>query len=178
MEGVQAFMKMSDRLQDLLNICVEEYVKSAIPVASLMLAGRLGNNLSSATIRNDLRILENMGFLQQVYTSGGRVPTTLGYKSYIDTSPTATFVGDIVNDLYALTLLAERIQHKLGGGGRGLNCDYDYGKNRKKILTKQGAENVMSARRQNIQRMLEIPNIEMSTYYLVIKEKLDSHGRK
>jgi len=153
-------MDITARLNELLCASVEEYVKSANPVTSLRVASKKGNDFCSATIRNDLRILDQMGYLRQIHTSGGRVPTINGYKAYIDASNEPTFVGDIVNDLYALTLLAERIQRKLGGCGNGLDC----------------TKSDMNTRRQNIQQMIEIPGIEMSTYYLVIKEKLE-HGR-
>ena len=168
-------MKATDRLQSLLNTCIEQYIKDAIPVTSLTLEAKPENDFSSATIRNDLKTLEQMGYLCQVYTSGGRVPTTLGYKSYIDSQPSASFVGDLVNDLYALTMLAERIEHKLGRGTMP-ETEFVYGRDRKKNLTEKGFQNVMTARRQNIYRLLEIPDVEMSAFYLILKEKI--YGKK
>ena len=76
--------KLSSRLENLLMISVEEYIRNAIPIASGTLANRGDFAKSSATIRNDLKTLEQMGYLRQVHTSGGRVPTTMGYRAYVN----------------------------------------------------------------------------------------------
>ena len=154
---------LSTRLSDLLSECVEEYIKSASPIASSTLAGKSDNRLSPATIRNDLKTLEQMGFLHQVYTSGGRVPTTMGYKAYIDASDDPTFASDLINDLAELSRLVERIDRKLYGSGQF------------PIRPRRDPYELME-RRQNIYRLLEVPDVEMSTYYLLIKEMLD--GRR
>lgn len=65
-------------------VSVEEYIRNAIPIASGTLANRGDFAKSSATIRNDLKTLEQMGYLRQVHTSGGRVPTTMGYRTYVN----------------------------------------------------------------------------------------------
>ena len=68
---------------------VEKYVQSAEPVGSAAIAGdpvlaaRFGA-LSSATVRNELAELENLGYLAQPHTSAGRVPTDLGYRFYVN----------------------------------------------------------------------------------------------
>ncbi len=76
--------KLSDRLENLLIVSVEEYIRNATPIASGTLASRGDFAKSSATIRNDLKTLEQMGYLRQVHTSGGRVPTTMGYRAYVN----------------------------------------------------------------------------------------------
>ena len=76
--------KLSSRLENLLMISVEEYIRNAVPIASGTLASRGDLTKSSATIRNDLKTLEQMGYLRQVHTSGGRVPTTTGYRAYVN----------------------------------------------------------------------------------------------
>ena len=71
------------RKHDILIVAVDEYIKTAQPVTS----GGLNNHfkeISSATIRNELNALESMGYLKQVHTSGGRVPTALAYKEYVN----------------------------------------------------------------------------------------------
>jgi len=151
-------MTLSARLSDLLNTCVEEYIKSGAPVVSKVLEQKPDNSFSSATIRNDLKTLETMGFLRQMHTSGGRYPTTEGYKSYIETNPAVTFVGDLVNDLYALTQLGERIERKLFGVGLA---------SIKSNLQEQNAH------RQDIFRLLKTPALDISAYYLLIKEKMN-----
>ena len=75
---------MNERLQNLLETSVEEYIRGAMPIASSALVEKMDVKLSSATIRNDLKTLEQMGYLKQVHTSGGRIPTTAGYRLYVD----------------------------------------------------------------------------------------------
>ena len=62
---------------------VDEYIKTAQPITS----GQLNlhfNDISSATIRNELNALESMGYFKQLHTSGGRIPTSLAYKEYVN----------------------------------------------------------------------------------------------
>ena len=62
---------------------VDEYIKTAQPITS----GGLNlhfKDISSATIRNELNALESMGYFKQLHTSGGRVPTSLAYKEYVN----------------------------------------------------------------------------------------------
>lgn len=77
-------MNLSDRKNDLLKLIVEEYIKSAVPVSSGFIVEKYFPDLSSATIRNDMADLEKNGFICQPHTSAGRIPTVLGYKSYLD----------------------------------------------------------------------------------------------
>jgi heat-inducible transcriptional repressor len=63
---------------------VRSYIESGEPVASATLQHRAGLHVSSATIRNVLAQLEDMGFVWQPHTSAGRVPTDLGYRCFVD----------------------------------------------------------------------------------------------
>ncbi|MCD4705497.1 hypothetical protein K8R61_00260 [bacterium] len=74
---------MESRKSQLLNYTVRNYIKTAQPVGSNLLLKKLGLDLSSATIRNDLMDLESSGYIYQPYTSAGRVPTEQGYKFWI-----------------------------------------------------------------------------------------------
>ncbi|MCA9832883.1 MAG: heat-inducible transcription repressor HrcA [Thermomicrobiales bacterium] len=74
---------MTARRQQLLQLLVREYVDSGKPVGSATLAARFGAPISSATIRNEMVALEHMGYVAQPHTSGGRVPTDLGYRYYV-----------------------------------------------------------------------------------------------
>lgn len=77
--------ELSERLASLLMVSVEDYIRNAVPIASgALVANHSGIAKSSATIRNDLKTLEQMGYLRQVHTSGGRVPTTMGYRAYVN----------------------------------------------------------------------------------------------
>lgn len=70
------------RHADVLRIIVKSYVETAEPVGSRLVARQLG--LSSATIRNAMADLEDMGFITHPHTSAGRIPTDKGYRYYID----------------------------------------------------------------------------------------------
>ena len=75
-------MKLDERKKKILEIVIEEYTSTAEPVGSLKLAKDL--DLSSATIRNEMAALEKLGFLEQPHTSAGRIPTTEGYRWYVN----------------------------------------------------------------------------------------------
>jgi len=77
------FPVLNEREKTILEAVVHIYITTAEPVGSRTVAKRLGLNLSPATIRNVMADLEEMGFLTQVHTSSGRVPTDLGYKYYV-----------------------------------------------------------------------------------------------
>mgnify|MGYP003515477870 CR=1 FL=1 len=74
---------LPERDRRILGVVVSAYIEQGEPVSSLWLAkGRLG--VSSATLRNVLARLEEQGYVRQPHTSAGRVPTDLGYRSYVD----------------------------------------------------------------------------------------------
>jgi heat-inducible transcriptional repressor len=75
---------LSDRTRRILAALIREYIETGEPVASAALTRRAGLSCSSATIRNVLSQLEEMGFVWQPHTSAGRVPTDLGYRFYVD----------------------------------------------------------------------------------------------
>lgn len=75
---------MDYRLAHVLRGVVEEYIATGRPVGSERLLEILGIDVSSATIRNVLRILEDAGYVEQPHTSAGRIPTDKGYRYYID----------------------------------------------------------------------------------------------
>ncbi|MDD5680655.1 MAG: hypothetical protein PHI59_05400 [Candidatus Omnitrophica bacterium] len=74
--------KLNKRQEEVLRIIVNSHVHSAMPVGSTCVADILG--LSSATIRNVMAELEELGFIMHPHTSAGRVPTDEGYRYYID----------------------------------------------------------------------------------------------
>lgn len=73
---------LGERHQNLLKIIVEEYIKTARPVGSKSLCKQ--RKCSSATIRNDMMTLEEQGYLEKTHISSGRIPSTLGYRYYVD----------------------------------------------------------------------------------------------
>lgn len=75
---------LSERTRRILAALIREYIETGEPVASAALARHAGLGVSSATIRNVLAQLEEMGFVAQPHTSAGRVPTDVGYRFYVD----------------------------------------------------------------------------------------------
>lgn len=77
-------MKLDDRKKKILTSVVENYIKSAEPTSSKQIEEEYDNKISSATIRNEMKALEELGFLEQPHISSGRVPSTKGYRFYVD----------------------------------------------------------------------------------------------
>lgn len=75
---------LSDRERNILRLVVEKFVDAAGPVGSRSLAKESSLDLSAASIRNTMADLEDMGYLDHPYTSAGRVPTRLGYRTFVD----------------------------------------------------------------------------------------------
>ena len=76
--------QLSERKKRILAAVVDEYIASAEPVGSKLIAQKAGLNVSSATIRNELAELTSLGYLEQPHTSAGRVPTAQGYRLYVN----------------------------------------------------------------------------------------------
>jgi len=76
-------MESNTRKQDVLKSIIETFVHTNQPVGSLQVAEQLPYEVSSATIRNDMVEMTELGLLQQPHTSAGRIPTELGYRHYV-----------------------------------------------------------------------------------------------
>lgn len=77
-------MNLDERKKKILSSVVEDYIESAEPVGSKTLVEKYHLDYSSATIRNDMKILEEEGYLEQPHISAGRIPSTKGYRYYVD----------------------------------------------------------------------------------------------
>jgi len=75
---------LNGRRSDLLNLIVEDYVETAVPVGSQYIVRRHHIPFSSATIRNEMARLEEEGYISQPHTSAGRVPSDKGYRYYVE----------------------------------------------------------------------------------------------
>src|ERR687883_1636932 len=75
--------ELPERDKRILGELVQAYIEHGEPISSLWLASR-GFGVSSATLRNIMARLEEQGYVRQPHTSAGRVPTDLGYRSYVD----------------------------------------------------------------------------------------------
>ncbi|AZN29502.1 heat-inducible transcriptional repressor HrcA [Flaviflexus salsibiostraticola] len=77
-------MRSDERRLKVLQAIVQDYVHTREPVGSKAIAERHGFDVSSATIRNDMAALEEVGLIHQPHTSAGRVPTDRGYRTFVD----------------------------------------------------------------------------------------------
>lgn len=75
---------LNERQEKILAAIVQEYVKTAQPIASKTIVEKFGFNVSPATVRNDMCALEEAGLLRQPHTSAGRIPTESGYQYYLN----------------------------------------------------------------------------------------------
>ena len=83
-ENTEQLPQLGERQRDLLRAVIREYIASAQPVASAALVRQYRLDVSSATVRNELAALEDLGLLTHPHTSAGRIPTDLGYRYFIE----------------------------------------------------------------------------------------------
>lgn len=77
-------MNMDERKKRILQAIIDDYIDTAEPIGSRTIARKHELGLSSATIRNEMADLEEMGYLAQPHTSAGRIPSDKGYRMYVD----------------------------------------------------------------------------------------------
>ena len=75
---------LDDRKRKILKEIVDEYIETAEPVSSAIIVEKYEQDISSATVRNDMAELEKAGYLEKPHTSAGRVPSAKGYRLYVD----------------------------------------------------------------------------------------------
>lgn len=99
---------LSDRKKTILFCAIDNYIKLASPITSLLVQQTELTDISTATIRNELNALEAMGFLKQLHTSSGRVPTSKGYRFFVNevlakTPKMDKSIANIKSDMFART---------------------------------------------------------------------------
>jgi heat-inducible transcriptional repressor len=77
-------VELDGRKRDILRLIIDDFIVTAEPVGSEAVSTRYRLGISSATVRNEMAALEEMGYLQQPHTSAGRVPTEQAYRIYVD----------------------------------------------------------------------------------------------
>jgi heat-inducible transcriptional repressor len=92
---------MTPRQQYILSEIIETYARTAEPVSSHLLTGKI--EVSSATIRSEMADLERLGYIMQPHTSAGRIPTDRGYRVYVNN------VKDLQSDSRISQVLARRV---------------------------------------------------------------------
>ena len=85
--------ELTPRKQQILATIIELYVATGEPVGSKAICSEMGNSVSSATIRNDMSDLVEIGLLEQPHTSAGRIPSQTGYRYYVDNLMTTYELG-------------------------------------------------------------------------------------
>ena len=77
-------MQLNDRKINILKAIIKDYIDTAEPVGSRTIAKKYNLGVSSATIRNEMSDLEEMGLIIQPHASAGRIPSDKGYRYYVD----------------------------------------------------------------------------------------------
>ncbi|KPL82830.1 hypothetical protein SE15_12330 [Thermanaerothrix daxensis] len=85
---------LTERQKFILTLVIHEYIRTATPVGSQHLVARYNLDMSSATVRNELAVLTERGYLRQPHTSAGRVPTEEGYRYFVSRLIQATELPD------------------------------------------------------------------------------------
>ncbi len=98
-------MKMEERKQQILQALILDYIATGDPVGSRTIARKYKLGVSSATIRNEMADLEELGLIEQPYTSAGRIPSQLGYRYYVDCLMERKPLADSVKKYIQDTLL-------------------------------------------------------------------------
>lgn len=75
---------IDERKQHILQAVIQDYIATAEPVGSRTLARKYDLGVSPATIRNEMADLEMLGYLEHIHTSSGRIPSSKGYRLYVD----------------------------------------------------------------------------------------------
>jgi heat-inducible transcriptional repressor len=108
---------MTDRQEQILRSIVEQYAEIAAPVGSLLLAKLFG--VSSATVRAEMARLEEMGYIEQPYTSAGRIPTDKGYRYYVN--KVSDFADASNNNMSLMDRSARAIDARIRSAGMASN---------------------------------------------------------
>ena len=121
-------MELSERKKRILKVVVEHYVRTAEPVGSKVIAGKLGGRVSSATIRNELSALTESGYLEQPHTSAGRTPTPKGYRFYVDElmEQQALSARETARIQDALQIRLEELDRVIARAGQALSSFVNY----------------------------------------------------
>lgn len=121
-------MELTNRKKRILRAIVEIYISTAEPVGSKAVAEQAGLDISTATIRNEMADLTELGYLEQPHTSAGRIPSPMGYRLYVN-----ELMGEHqltmqetqrIND--ALNLKMEELDRVIDRAGKVLSQISDY----------------------------------------------------
>ena len=141
-------MELSERKKQILKAVVEDYVATAEPVGSKAIAAQMG--VSSATVRNELADLVELGYLEQPHTSAGRVPSPKGYRLYVnelmERQRLSLAETEKIND--ALHLKMEELDRLLSQAGQAVSRYVNY-----PAYVAAAGKNALSVQRFELLRM-------------------------
>ena len=121
-------MDLTDRKKQILKVVVEDYIRTAEPVGSKAIASEMGGSVSSATIRNELADLVELGYLEQPHTSAGRIPSPKGYRLYVNElmEQQRLSLAETEKINQSLQMKMEELDHILSQAGRAVSSFVNY----------------------------------------------------
>ena len=149
-------MDLDGRKIAILKALIEDYIETAEPVGSRTIAKKCDIGLSSATIRNEMSDLEEMGYLAQPHTSAGRIPSNLAYRLYVD---------NLIENIRATNLEMEFINQKMESHLSELNRFLDF--SAKAISDSTGLTAVTGAPRVTSGAISHFEIVKASEHYLM-----------
>ena len=135
-------MELTDRKKRILRAIVETYIATAEPVGSKMVAEKAGLDVSTATIRNEMADLTELGYLEQPHTSAGRIPSPQGYRLYVNElmEQQRLSIAETERINQALQMKMEELDRVISQAGRAVSSFVNYpayvaAASRKKTIT-------------------------------------------
>ena len=121
-------MELTDRKKKILKVVIEDYIRTAEPVGSKAIASEMGGKVSSATIRNELADLVELGYLEQPHTTAGRVPSPKGYRLYVNElmEQQRLSLAETEKINQSLQMKMEELDHILSQAGRAVSSFVNY----------------------------------------------------
>lgn len=121
-------MKLNERKIKILEAVITDYIATAEPIGSRTIAKKYNLGISPATIRNEMSDLEDLGYIEQVHTSSGRVPSEKGYRLYVDNlMKQRELTGDEIDFLKnAISLNVSRIEYLMQQTAKALSMLTNY----------------------------------------------------
>ena len=121
-------MDLTERKRQILKIVVEGYIRTAEPVGSKVIAAQMAGKVSSATIRNELADLVELGYLEQPHTSAGRIPSPKGYRLYVNElmEEQRLSIAETERINQALEIKMEELDRVISQAGRAVSSFVNY----------------------------------------------------
>ncbi len=103
-------MDLGNRKLSILKVIIDDYINTGMPVGSRTISKRPDIAVSSATIRNEMADLEELGYLLQPHTSSGRIPSDFGYRLYVNLLSNQNVLSDEERNLLRSLLISNTIE--------------------------------------------------------------------